>query len=182
MSENGTDIGKDRRKALAESEAGSRGGKKGIFLAVLIASLVMAGAGFYMAKPRKPATVSKESAAAAGAEVISIPLAEISAAAKFYEARVGEVSVRFFIMTGSDGVIRSALDACDTCAHTMKGYRQEGDNMVCNNCDQKFPSSKINLVRGGCNPIPLDNTLDGDHLKIRVADIQSAVRYFNFRR
>jgi hypothetical protein len=115
-------------------------------------------------------------------DVFSIPLSEITREAKFYEAMVGEVPVRFFVMMSSDGVIRSALDACDTCAHTLKGYRQEGDFMVCNNCDQRFPSTKINVVRGGCNPVPLNNETKDGELRIRVADIQQCTRYFDFKR
>ena len=27
--------------------------------------------------------------------------------------------------------------------------------MVCLNCDQRFPTDKVNVVKGGCNPAPL---------------------------
>ena len=36
--------------------------------------------------------------------------------------------------------------------------------MVCNNCGQRFPSNLINEVRGGCNPSPLERTIEEDEL------------------
>ena len=75
-------------------------------------------------------------------------------------------------------MIRAAFNACDVCYLDKKGYRQEGDDMVCNNCGQRFPSELINEVRGGCNPSPLVRTIEGDEVVIRVDDILSGARYF----
>jgi uncharacterized membrane protein len=74
--------------------------------------------------------------------------------------------------------VRAAFNACDVCFASRKGYRQEGDEMVCNNCGNRFPSNQINEVRGGCNPSPLTRTLDGDTLVILVDDIAEGLRYF----
>ena len=81
-------------------------------------------------------------------------------------------------MKSSDGVYRAAYDACDVCFRTNRGYRQEGDLMVCNNCGQKFPSSKVNEVKGGCNPSPLAREMDGDHLVIKKSDLAAGGPYF----
>lgn len=86
--------------------------------------------------------------------------------------------IRLFILKSSDGVIRAAFDACDVCYSAGKGYRQEGDFMVCNNCDQMFESNYINVLRGGCNPAPLEREIRGDKLMIRMADILAGSRYF----
>lgn len=174
-----------KREMFEGSKTARGGGKKVLFFIVILATIALAGAGYYAKSKRGgPAVETGRKVDLAGmrTDVFSIPLSEITREAKFYEAMVGEVPVRFFVMMSSDGVIRSALDACDTCAHTLKGYRQEGDFMVCNNCDQRFPSTMINVVRGGCNPVPLNNeTYDGE-LRIRVADIQQCIRYFDFKR
>ncbi|HEY7527662.1 MAG TPA: Fe-S-containing protein, partial [Candidatus Deferrimicrobiaceae bacterium] len=58
----------------------------------------------------------------------------------------------YFVLRSSDGTYRAAFDACDVCFRANRGYRQEGDLMVCNQCGQTFPSVKINEVKGGCNP------------------------------
>ena len=81
-------------------------------------------------------------------------------------------------MKSSDGVIRAAFDACDTCFREKKGYHQEGDLMVCNICGLEFESNKINEVRGGCNPAPLDRNVDGESLVIKAESLQEGVKYF----
>lgn len=86
--------------------------------------------------------------------------------------------VRFFVVRSSDGVLRAAFDACDVCWKQKKGYVQEGDEMVCINCGMRFPSTKINEVKGGCNPAPLKRTVQGDKLVIKVADVLPGMRFF----
>ena len=86
--------------------------------------------------------------------------------------------VKFFVVRSQDGVIRAAFDACDVCFHSKKGYSQEGDFMVCNNCGRKFHSSRINIVKGGCNPAPLHRVEQGKHLVLKVSDIVTGARYF----
>lgn len=93
------------------------------------------------------------------------------------------LSIKYFIIKSSDGVIRAAFDACDVCWRAGKGYFQEGDYMVCRNCGKRFASIKVNEVRGGCNPAPLDRKVVGDNLVIQVDDIiEQGRRYFNFSR
>ncbi len=77
-----------------------------------------------------------------------------------------------------DGVIRSAFDTCDVCYKALKGYRQEGNEMVCNNCDMRFKTDKINVVKGGCNPAPLQRQKAGDKIVIAAADIEKGGWYF----
>ena len=43
--------------------------------------------------------------------------------------------------------------------------------MVCNNCGRRFPSTKINVLEGGCNPSPLDRAEKGDQLVIATSDL-----------
>ncbi len=92
------------------------------------------------------------------------------------------VTIRYFIIKSSDGVIRAAFDACDVCWPENKGYTQQGDVMVCNNCGRRFPSARINEVHGGCNPAPLKRKVEQGIVIIQVADILQGKRYFDFRR
>jgi len=87
-------------------------------------------------------------------------------------------SIDFFVLKSSDGVVRAAFDACDVCFAARKGYSQQGDLMICNNCGQQFPSVRINEVRGGCNPGPLERTVEGTDLVIRSTDIAAGAGYF----
>ena len=103
--------------------------------------------------------------------------------AKHFEFQAGNgITVKYFVLKSSDGVIRAAFDACDVCWPSGKGYYQEQDKMVCRNCGKRFSSVKINEVKGGCNPAPLNRKIDGDNLVIRVADILEGQPYFDFRR
>ncbi|MGL1931844.1 MAG: DUF2318 domain-containing protein [Desulfotalea sp.] len=86
--------------------------------------------------------------------------------------------VNFFVLQSPDGVVRAAFDACDVCFRAKKGYSQDGEFMICNNCGMRFHSSRINEVKGGCNPAPLDRTSRGDQLVIQVTDILSGTRFF----
>jgi uncharacterized membrane protein len=99
--------------------------------------------------------------------------------ARFYRYVTAAGSeVRFFVMKSSDGVVRAAFDTCDVCFREQKGYRQAGDSMICMNCGLSFPSREINVQHGGCNPAPIERTVEGDRVVLRAAALESGARYF----
>jgi uncharacterized membrane protein len=100
--------------------------------------------------------------------------------ARHYEYKTAELTIKYFIIKSSDGIIRAAFDACDVCWRAGKGYLQQGDDMVCRNCGRKFASVLVNEVKGGCNPAPLTRTVEGDQLIIKVKDILEGKQFFNF--
>lgn len=111
---------------------------------------------------------------------VALPLHEIAdGRAHYYAYKAADGTViRFFALKSHDGVVRAAFDACDVCYKSDKGYRQEGDNMVCNNCNQQFASDRINEVKGGCNPAPLTRNIDGDRLLLSEQELLAGRRYF----
>lgn len=100
--------------------------------------------------------------------------------AVYFQYADGPVTIRYFVLKSSDGILRAAFDACDICWRSGKGYYQDGDDMVCTNCGQRFSSVLINEVRGGCNPEPLARNISGENLVIRVEDILKGRKYFDF--
>ena len=86
--------------------------------------------------------------------------------------------IEFFVLKSQDGVVRAAFNACDVCFDARKGYTQDGDHMVCNNCGRRFPADQINVVHGGCNPSPLTRVVEGDNLIIEVEEIVKGEDYF----
>jgi hypothetical protein len=98
--------------------------------------------------------------------------------ARWYTYPNDGVDIQFFVLKSDDGVIRAAFNACDVCFLAKKGYQQEGDEMVCNNCGQRFPSALVNEVRGGCNPSPLERMIEGGEVVIQVDDILAGAHYF----
>ncbi|WP_285906728.1 DUF2318 domain-containing protein [Pseudodesulfovibrio pelocollis] len=111
--------------------------------------------------------------------VVTIPLTEVSdGKAHYYVLKRDGFEVRFFLLQSPDGVIRAAFDACDECFREKKGYVQDGEFMVCVNCGQRFHASRINEVKGGCNPSPLDRAIGPEAVTIRERDIMAGRGYF----
>ncbi|MBI3950295.1 MAG: DUF2318 domain-containing protein [Acidobacteria bacterium] len=111
-------------------------------------------------------------AVAAPGQDVRIPVSDVSdGRAKFYNYTLpSNREISFFVVKSSDGVVRAAFDACDVCFKSHKGYWQEGDDVVCNNCGRHFPSVSVNEVQGGCNPAPLARAVEGDQLVIKASD------------
>lgn len=110
---------------------------------------------------------------------VSIPLSQVSdGKAHHFSFEDQGVELKFFVVKSPDGVVRAAFDACDVCFREKKGYSQDKDFMVCNNCGMRFHSSRINEVEGGCNPSPLVRKIDADALIIATSDLAAGKRFF----
>ncbi len=108
-----------------------------------------------------------------------IPASEVGdGLAHYYQLQAGGKEVNFFVLKSNDGTLRAAFDACDVCYESRKGYSQDGEFMVCNNCGRRFHSSRINEVEGGCNPAPLNRVMEGGNLRIALSDIAQGAFYF----
>ncbi len=144
---------------------------------IIVAVVVLAGlAGFFVLT--QPATDSIASVKSINGEV-RIDLSQINdGQAHYFSFAAKDAVIPFFVIKSVDGVMRAAFDACDVCYREKKGYRQEGDQMVCNNCNMKFRSDLINVVKGGCNPAPLNRRIDGQQLVILDTDILKGAWYF----
>jgi uncharacterized membrane protein len=110
---------------------------------------------------------------------VRIALADVQDGnAHFYSYAAGGKAVTFFVMKAADGSIRTAFDACVACNHAKLGYRQEGASVVCNNCGMGFTPAQIGMVTGGCNPIPVNKTTDGQNLLLKAKDLEAGAQYF----
>ncbi|MBI5343353.1 MAG: DUF2318 domain-containing protein [Deltaproteobacteria bacterium] len=128
---------------------------------------------------KSPAETAKSAGVFVTADAVKIPLKALdSGKALFLLQEAGSRQIHYFVLKSSDGAYRAAFDACDVCFRANRGYRQQSDLMVCNNCGQTFPSGKIGEVKGGCNPHPLARKVEGQYLVIRKADIASGKDYF----
>ena len=153
----------------------------------LFAAAIMAGGAVYFLGGEKEAGPVAATAAVAQSTTTEFVYNVSDFAdgqAKYYSYKSPQgLDIRYFLLKSSDGVIRAAFDSCDTCWSAGKGYRQEGDFMVCNNCGLRFASVKINEIKGGCNPAPLTRTTRGDKIVVKVKDIiEQGSFYFNYKR
>ena len=116
--------------------------------------------------------------------VLNIPVADINdGKAHYFKVKDDDgIMTSFFVLKSSDGIIRAAIDACDVCYRSGKGYVQEGDFMVCTNCGRKFASTRINEIKGGCNPAPLKRKIIGKNLVIQMKDINENSWYSKYKK
>lgn len=112
-----------------------------------------------------------------------IPVKKINnGKAHYYKAKAADgIMVEFFVIKSRDGVIRAAIDACDVCYRAGKGYIQDGNVMVCENCGMRFATERINVVKGGCNPAPLNRAVEGKNLVISMEDINVNSWYCKYK-
>jgi len=107
-------------------------------------------------------------------DYVKLQLSEITDTAKWYTYDSAGTEIRFFAVRASDGSIKTGFDACDVCYGSHKGYRQEGNYMVCNNCGNKYPIDGLgteNKNPGGCWPGYLPSTISGNDLLIKRSDL-----------
>jgi uncharacterized membrane protein len=175
----------NNRESKKAAVMGSRK-KNRLPMIITLAVLVLAGGsiiGFMQYNKTGPALVTGTAKApqSTDASAVTYPITLFDdGQARHYSFKAGNETIRYFVLKSADGVVRAAFDACDVCWPAGKGYFQEGDNMVCRNCGRRFASSRINEVKGGCNPAPLNRSVQGEQLVIKIDDILEGKSYFNF--
>lgn len=106
----------------------------------------------------------------ASGENLTIPVKEISEKASFYSVEVDGTQMEVIAVKDSDGNIRTAFNTCQICYDSGNGYyKQEGDNLVCQNCGNSFTMNQVGESAGGCNPWPIleeDKTETDSEIKI----------------
>jgi len=149
-----------------------------VFVTVLIAAFIAQPAFSFSLTGGKAKKIKSENG------MIKIATGEINdGKAHFFKTKADDgVMVTFFVLKSRDGVIRAAIDACDVCYRSGKGYHQEGDFMICDNCGRRFASTRINEVKGGCNPAPLERKIVGKNMIISMADINKNSWYCDLKK
>lgn len=101
---------------------------------------------------------------------IEINKADITSKAKFYPYESKGIKMEVLAVKASDGTIRTAFNTCQQCYSSGKGYYvQEGEELVCQNCGNRFTLSMVGKSKGGCNPVPIsDSNKTDDGTKITI--------------
>jgi uncharacterized membrane protein len=98
---------------------------------------------------------------------------------KFFRfLNAGNQEVKFFAARDSDGIVQVAFDASEVCAKTKRGFRLQGEWMVCNKCDKSFRLAEINAGGGGCKPVPLEHRIEAGQLILAENDVLKGWRLF----
>jgi len=116
-----------------------------------------------------------------------IPKSEIPGIVGFYPYKAGRINMEIIAVRASDGTIRTAFNTCQVCFDSGRGYyRQQGDSLVCQNCGNRFYADEVELVRGGCNPVPITDeykTEDEEYIVISGEFIEAYRELFrNWKR
>jgi uncharacterized membrane protein len=176
-----------KRKAVLGGGDGAGKKSMGNFAVMVLALAVTVVAGyFFLGRGPEVSTATAAPASApsqSGAAEVSYSLSDFSDGnVKFYEHMTAEgVKIRYFLVKAPDGTVRSAFDACDSCWPAGKGYKQDGKEVICNNCRMRFPMEKVGVVKGGCNPSPLAAKTDSGRITIKISDLEAGKTYFDLK-
>jgi uncharacterized membrane protein len=175
---------KNQDKIAAKKAAVLGTGKKSrwpLFAAIAGVILIFGATVFFVGQSSNNPTSTASAPISSNATLATFPAGLFEdGQARHFEHSDGNLTIRYFILKSSDGIIRAAFDACDVCWPAGKGYFQDGDYMVCRNCGRKFASILVNEVKGGCNPAPLNRTIQDGTVTIQIKDIMDGKKYFDF--
>ena len=101
-------------------------------------------------------TVSNATQKIASGDNLIIPLEDVSEKATFYPLEVDGTKMEVIAVKDSEGNIRTVFNTWQICYDSGKGYyKQEGDELVCQNCGNSFTMDQVGETAGGCNPWPI---------------------------
>ena len=146
--------------------------KKYIIIAIMLILSVpttLVGCGKEKVSTKGDASANATQKIASG-ENLTIPVKEISEKASFYSVEVDGTQMEVIAVKDSDGNIRTAFNTCQICYDSGNGYyKQEDDELVCQNCGNSFTMDQVGESAGGCNPWPIleeDKTETDSEIKI----------------
>ncbi len=100
---------------------------------------------------------------------------EITKTASFFPYESNGTYMEIIAIRANDDTVRTALNTCQVCYNSGRGYYEQlGDKLICNNCGNQFTIDQIELVKGGCNPVPIlvgMKSDDGDTITIDPASL-----------
>jgi uncharacterized membrane protein len=137
-------------------------------VAIVAVAWMLSGKGGGGYEPSEGLTVNEQ-------DEVELSSSDVTKTAQYYSIKDRGVKIRFFALRGSDGEVRVATDACDVCYDAKKGYRQEGNDMVCNNCGNRYASDGIGTknLKGGCWPSYIPISEAGGKVLIKADDIKA---------
>lgn len=120
-------------------------------------------------------------------ETLTISTADITETMKLYPVKVDGTTMEVLAVKASDGSIRTAFNTCEVCYDSGKGYyKQEGEELVCQNCGNRFGTDQVEMPSRGCNPWPIfkeSKTITQDTITISYDVLSESTKVFaNWKR
>lgn len=177
--------GRQKEAAVAEGAAGrlerarSQRQARARMLGATLGIVILAALGFGFVYAQPPVLLSPATAVEPGADgAVRIPLSSFQGTTlRRFAVTIDGTPVRFIAVPIEEGgEIATAFDACEICG--SRGYYQDGPNVTCLHCGSAIYPPSIGQG-GGCNPIPLPSTIEGDQLVLRMADLTAGAGAFS---
>jgi Predicted membrane protein len=132
--------------------------KKLAIIVVFAIALIVAATGFLDKKD----SGSNQAGASTIKKVIDkdliIQTKDVTKNPTFYPVKIDGTDMEVIAVKASDGSIRTAFNTCQVCNNSGKGYyKVEGNQLVCQNCGNRFGIDDVEVARGGCNPVPISD-------------------------
>lgn len=107
---------------------------------------------------------------------LSIPLSQVSDGDLHrFAAREAGTDIRFLLYQKPDGKVVALFDACQICGPV--GFFKGANGLVCKNCSAPINGQSVGTP-GGCNPVPLRSSADGNSIVIQEADLGAGTKLF----
>lgn len=153
---------------------------------ITAAALLVLVAVVYMVFPKNTDNTdmdkaSKEIKMVKDADIV-IPISSVTEKASFYPAELNGTKLEVIAVKAPDNTIRTAFNTCQVCYGSGRGYyEQEGEELVCQNCGNRFGMEDVAVSRGGCNPVPITEeykTVDEENITISKEYLTEATVIF----
>lgn len=160
--------------------------KSSVNLWILAGIAVLAALAFYIFQGGPGGDNTADSPSTPG-EGITIVKSEITPTAKFIPYNAGGTKMEVVAVKAPDGTIRTAFNTCQVCYNSGRGYyEQSGDQLICQNCGNRFNIDQVEKTQGGCNPVPiLEGYKTEDGTTIKISDeflVQNRTLFGNWKK
>jgi uncharacterized membrane protein len=81
-------------------------------------------------------------------------------------------NLRFVLARGTDGKVRSVMDACSQCYTYHKGFTYSDGYLICRLCGNRYPVNHILTGRASCLPVAVSSNERDGKVTIRTADLK----------
>lgn len=117
-------------------------------------------------------------------EQLSIDTKAVETGIIFVDYEADGTAMQLILYKDDDHVIHGAFNTCQVCNGSPYAYFvQEGNDIVCQNCGNHFTVNEIGVGHGGCNPVPLEFTQEGEVVQIEVKHLlENAFMFENWKR
>jgi uncharacterized membrane protein len=81
-------------------------------------------------------------------------------------------NLRFVLARGTDGKVRSVMDACSQCYTYHKGFTYSDGYLICRLCGNRYPINHILTGKASCVPVAVPSYEADGQVTIRTADLK----------